>query len=159
MQKLLQTALLVAVLAGGAVSQGQPQAPQAEPQFVPQDFTVDDVPISIRLPFSVFVNGKEWREGMGWHIHEGSTVWLGLPFRGMYILSLAPRAGENFQKAGTIRNNVIAFHDGDYQYEIRTSGPILGADKVWNLYMEHLPRMEMKGPLFGVDRLGSCTLR
>jgi len=77
----------------------------------------------------------------------------------MYILSLAPRAGENFQKAGTIRNNVIAFHDGDYQYEIRTSGPILGADKVWNLYMEHLPRMEMKGPLFGVDRLGSCTLR
>ena len=86
-------------------------------------------------------------------------MWLGVPNRGMYILSVMPRAGEDFHKAGAIRNDVISFQDGDYQYEIRTSGPILGADKVWNLYMEHLPRMEMKGPLFGVDRLGSCTLR
>lgn len=43
-------------------------------------------------------------------------MWLVLPGRGMYILSLGPREGYSFQKAGTIRNNVIAFHDDDNQY-------------------------------------------
>jgi hypothetical protein len=102
---------------------------------------------------------------IGWHIsavlhpHDaGSTMWLGLPGRGMYILSLARREGYDFHKAGAIRNNVIAFHDGDNEYEIRTSGPILGSDRTWNLYVLHLPARELKGPLFGVDRLGSCTL-
>jgi len=63
-----------------------------------------------------------------------------------------------FQKAGAIRNHVITFQSDGNQFEIRTSGPIAGAEKAWNLYLLHLPEMEMKGPLFGVDRLGSCTL-
>jgi hypothetical protein len=76
----------------------------------------------------------------------------------MYILSLAPREGYNFRKAGAIRNHLIAFQSDGNQYEIRTSGPIAGTEKAWNLYVLHLPEREMKGPLFGVDRLGSCTL-
>ena len=145
----------------------------ANSNLVPQDFTVDDVPISIELPFEVLVDGTPWQgRTIGWHIDRvllhsetgithletGSTMWLGLTGRGMYILSLAPREGYNFQKAGAIRDNVIAFDDGDSRYEIRTSGPILGSDKAWNLWVLHLPEREMKGPLFGVDRLGHCTL-
>src|SRR5690348_12632357 len=134
----------------------KPDPPPGDPTLVPQDFTVDDGPISIKLPFQVFVNGK--RFGVGWHIDTGSTMWLGLSGRGMFILSLVPRAGYNFRMAGAIRNHVITFQDGGDQYEIRTSGPIAGSGKAWNLYVLHVPTMEMVQPLFGVDRLGSCTL-
>jgi len=163
MRNFVQCIVLMGVLAAGAFPHPQNgrEIVPADPNLVPQDFTVDDVPISIKLPFEVFVDGKPWQgHTIGWHItdNNGSTMWLGLPGRGMYILSLGPREGYNFQKAGAIRNNVIAFHDGDIEYEIRTSGPILGLDRAWNLYMLHLPEREMKGPLFGVDRLGNCTL-
>ena len=76
----------------------------------------------------------------------------------MYLLSLAPREGFNFKRSGAIRGHVITFQGGGEQYEIRTSGAILGSDKAWNLYVLHLPDQEMKGPLFGVDRLGTGTL-
>jgi hypothetical protein len=167
MRNLIQTALLL-VLAAGLFSHAQDHgklAP-ANPKLVPQDFTVDDVPISIKVPFEVVINGKPWQgHTIGWHIsadlhpsNTGSTMWLGLPGRGMYILSLTPREGYDFQKAGAVRNHVISFHDGRDEYEIRTSGPILGSDRAWNLYVLHEPTQEMKGPLFGVDRLGTCTL-
>lgn len=161
MRKLLQSALLIGVLAAGAFSQPQdgPEIPPANPNLAPQDFTIDDGPVSIKVPFQVFVNGKEFQgHTIGWHIDTGSTMWLGLPGQGMFILSLGPREGYKFQKAGAIRNHVIAFQSGGSQYEIRTSGPIAGSEKAWNLYVLHLPAREMKGPLFGVDRLGSCTL-
>jgi len=85
-------------------------------------------------------------------------MWLGLPGKGMFILWLGPRRGYNFQKAGAIRHYVVAFESDGNQYEIRTSGPIAGSEKAWNVYALHLPARELKGPLFGVDRLGDCSL-
>jgi hypothetical protein len=167
MRKVLQTVLQI-VLAAGSFCHAQDRAElsPADLNLVPQDFNVDDMPISIKIPFTLFVNGKEWQgHTIGWHIsavlhpnHAGSTMWLGLPGRGTYILSLAPREGYDFQKAGAIRNHVIMFQDGGDHFEIRTSGPIAGSARAWNLYVLHEPTYEMKGPLFGVDRLGSCTL-
>ncbi len=160
MRRILQSALVIAALTAMALAQrlNRDIAP-ANPNLMPQEFTIDDGPVSIKVPFQVFVNGKEFQgHTIGWHIDTGSTMWLGLPGQGLYILSLAPREGYTFQKAGAIRNHVIAFQAGGNRYEIRTSGPIAGAGKAWNLYVLHLPEMEMKGPLFGVDRLGSCTL-
>jgi hypothetical protein len=135
----------------------------AQPDLVPKDFVGENVPISITIPFEVLVNGKVWRgHTIGWHLDHAadteSAIWLGLPGRGMYILSLRPREGYDFQKAGAIHANVITFHDGLTQYEIRTSRPILASDGSWTLYLLHRSDMEMKGPLFGVDRIGSCTL-
>ena len=161
MHNVIPTALLTLVLAAGLFSQGQghPEIAPANQNLVPQDFSVDDVAISIKVPFQLLVNGEEWHgHTVGWHIDAGSTIWLGLPGRGTYVLALAPREGYNFKKSGAIRGHVITFEGGGEQYEIRTSGPILGSDKAWNLYMLHLPEREAKGPLFGVDRLGSCSL-
>jgi len=56
-------------------------------------------------------------------------MWLGLPVKGMFILSLGPRRGYNFQKAGAIRHYVVAFEFDGNQYEIRTSGPIADSEK------------------------------
>ena len=109
--KAIQTALLI-VLAASSFSHAQDRAElaSADPNVVPQDFTVDDVPISIKIPFGLFVNGNEWQgHAIGWHIsavlhpnHAGPAMWLGLPGRGVYILSLGPREGYSFQKAGAI---------------------------------------------------------
>jgi len=161
MRRILRSALLITALTSVAFAQrpGRAYSGPADPNLIPQEFTIDDGPVSIKVPFQVFVNGKEFQgHTIGWHIDTGSTMWLGLPGQGMYILSLVPREGYQFRKAGAIRNHVIAFQSGGNHYEIRTSGPIAGAGKAWNLYVLHLPEMEMKGPLFGVDRLGSCTL-
>ena len=161
MRNLIPVAVLILVSAAGSFSHAQEgiEIAPADPNLVPQDFTVDDGPVSVKVPFQLLVNGKNWHgHTIGWHIGLGSTMWLGLPGRGMYILSLTPREGYTFQKSGTIRNHVITFQGAGEEYEIRTSGPIAGADKAWNLYVLHLPKMEMKGPLFGVDRLGHGTL-
>ena len=162
MRNVIPTALLTLVLTAGLFSQGQghSEIAPANPNLVSRDFNVDDVAISIKVPFQLLVNGEEWHgHTVGWHIDAGSTIWLALPGRGTYVLSLAPREGYNFKKSGAIRSHVITFHGGGEQYEIRTSGPILGSDKAWNLYVLHLPELEMKGPLFGVDRLGGGTLK
>lgn len=123
--------------------------------LVPQDFTVDDGPIAIKLPFTILVNGR--KVGAGWAFQHGSTMWLAIPGRGGFVLSLVPRAGYKFQKTGAIRNHAITFQWGGNDYEIRTSGPIAGSNKAWNLYVLHLPEWEPKGPLFGVDRLEKVT--
>jgi hypothetical protein len=122
--------------------------------LVPQDFSVDDGPISIKVPFKLFVNGKEWQgHTIGWHLDSGSTMWLALPGVGRYVLSLVPHPGYDFSKAGAVRNHVIMFRGGTDEYEIRTSGPIAGSGKAWNLYVLHQPTWQPKGPLFGVGRL------
>lgn len=135
----------------------------AQHEIVPKDFIGENVPISITTPFEVLVNGNVWGgHTIGSHLnHTANTrdaIWLALPGSGMYILSLDAHDGYGFQKAGAVHGNVIAFHDAGNQYEIRTSGPILASDGAWTLYLLHRSDMEMKGPLFGVDQIGSCTL-
>jgi hypothetical protein len=161
MRTLFPESVLLLVLSLGSISHAQEGTELAppDPHLSLQDFTVDDGPVSVQVPFQLLVNGKDWHgHTVGWHIDGGSTLWLGLPGRGMYVLSLTPREGYRFEKFGAIRNHVITFQDGGEQYEIRTSAPIAGADKAWNLYVLHRPKHEMKGPLFGKDKLGRCTL-
>lgn len=161
MHKLPQAVLFIGIVAAAAWPQSQDvtEIAPATPSLVPQDFTVDDGPVTITVPFQVFVDGKLFQgRPLGWHLDRGSTMWLGLPGHGMYVLSLVPRAGYNFQEAGAIRDRIIAFESDGTRYEIRTSGPVAGPGNAWRLYVLHLPEHEMKGPLFGIDRLGSCTL-
>jgi hypothetical protein len=49
------------VLAAGSFchAQGRAELSPADLNLVPQDLTVDDVPISIKIPFTLFVNGNE----------------------------------------------------------------------------------------------------
>ena len=80
-------------------------------------------------------------------------MWLALPWRGRFILSLIPRPGFDLTASGAIRNHVITFTSGGDEYEIRTSAPIAGLGKAWNLYVLHQPLWEPKGPLFGIGHL------
>ena len=124
-----------------------------------RDFTLDDGPATFQFtkPTRFYINGQPFT-GLGGFttMRTGATLWFSVPNRGRYILSLTPHEG--FQKRGAIRDNAVGFQDGDDRYEYRASSPILGAGKVWNLYVLHDPRYQPKAGLEaavsgGVDRL------
>jgi hypothetical protein len=122
-----------------------------------KDFTIDDGPITFDLvgEKTILINGLEPSDTVALTGKNGSTFWFYFPGRGRYILSLAPHEG--FQKAGTIRDNVILFEGGGDQYEIRMPRPIAGVG-AWNLYVLQDPLYQPKDPARrtiegGMDRL------
>ena len=69
---------------------------------------------------------------------SGNAVWIAMPDKGRYILSLVPNEKLGFRKAGEIRDTKLSFQwDGDL-VECETTEPIVsGSSAVWNLYVYH----------------------
>lgn len=132
----------------------KPDPPPADTTLVPRDFTSDDGPLALKfaVPVTFFINDQP--HALGWHWHgSGSTMWLTLPGRGAYTLSLVPCEGYNFVKSGEILDHAILFQADGERYELRTSGPILGSGRAWNLYVLHDPSVDPKGPVLGFEDL------
>ena len=125
-----------------------------------RDFTIDDGPITYArepAPVGVQIDGLQYRgtttfsEGKG-----GATVWIYLPGRGRYILSLVPHEG--FVKAGFVRANVMAFSADGREYRIHLGKPLVATAGPWNLYVLHdatfLPPKAIRDDVFvSCDRL------
>jgi len=129
------------------------EPPPARTAAEARDFTLDDGPLefSFEQPAKLLVNGQSTND-LRMTSRPGGTLWFNIPGRGRYILSLTPHEG--FEKAGAIRDNAIIFQDGGERYELRTSGPILGAGRAWNLYMLRDPSYPAGDtPHYGTDRL------
>jgi hypothetical protein len=110
--------------------------PAAKTTAEPRDFTIDDGPVTFDITQLTFwKQGQLYRGMSGFTGKPGATLWVAIPGRGRYILSLVSHEG--FTKAGTIRDNVAAFTDSGQQYEMRFQSPIAGAGKAWNLYVMH----------------------
>ncbi len=113
--------------------------PAASTTAEARDFTVDDEPLKINLDSfertTVFIDGQRFTGRVGFSDQKGGTLWVVFPGQGRYVLSLAPHP--SFTKAGTIRDHVIAFHDGSRQVEVRLAAPIAGPGHAWNLYVHH----------------------
>lgn len=126
----------------------------AQTTTTPRDYTVDDGPITWDASrYSFWKQGQE-TQTPGFTERPGKTLWLAVPGEGRYILSLTPHEG--FTKAGTVRDNVVAFEVSGKQYELRFRSPIAGANKAWNLYVMSTPPRAAdapKGIQFGTDRL------
>jgi len=126
----------------------------------PRDYTPDDGTVRLNSDgMVVLVNGQVFSDRMGTTTKPGATFWLTAPNQGRYILSLTPQSG--FQKAGTIRDNVIAFRSDGQEYEIRMVSPVLGAKGAWNLYVMHDPRFQSRADMIsvGLDRLTNLLPR
>ena len=118
-----------------------------------RDYTLDDGAPSFNLGgATVFVNGRPANLA-GFTEKPGSTLWLSVPNRGRYILSLV-RYG-NFVRAGAIRDNTLSVTLDGQQYEIQSSGPILYRSGAWIVYMMHDPQFQSRseGIYLGTDRL------
>jgi len=120
----------------------------------PRDYTPDDGAVHINGDrMVVLVNVQPATTRTGLTVKPGATIWLSAPNQGRYILSLLPHDG--FQKAGTVRDNVISFQYDGPPYEVRTVDPILGSKGAWNLYVMHDAQFQSRtdGIYLGLDRL------
>ena len=99
-----------------------------------RDYSAADAELQITQPF-VSVNGNDDSPLRTPHAARGSLVWVYVPKHGRYILSLAPRTGLDFKKAGEVRGGVITFVVGENSVKISCANSITTGDAAYHLYV------------------------
>jgi hypothetical protein len=103
-----------------------------------RDFTIDDglAAFAFKPAGEVLVNGTK-PPGNAVFIdgHNRATVWVYLPGRGRYVLSLVPHDG--FVRAGVARGAHLTFQAERDRVEVRLGQPLAGTEQAWNLYVLH----------------------
>lgn len=134
--------------------------PAAQTTAEARDFTVDDEALTIDLDSftrtTVLIDGKTFTGRVGFSDQKGGALWMVFPGAGRYVLSLASHPG--FIKAGSIRDHVIAFHDGNRQFEVRLASAIVGAGHAWNLYVHPDPAFRVKAAVADAVIVGTGRL-
>jgi hypothetical protein len=98
-----------------------------------RDFSVEDGTFHIADP-QLRINGK-LRQQDGLSDVVSPFIWIQVPGRGRYILTLSPGSEGGFQKAGEVRGTVLNFTFGTDQVTITSLKPIVSADAAFNLYV------------------------
>ncbi len=101
----------------------------------PRDFTVEDASLRLAAP-RLTVNGK-LDESSTRHNGEvaGGAVWIYVPNRGRFILSLVPHRNLGFQKAGEVRGSTLTFTVGSETYTVSCANSIAPGDTPFNVYV------------------------
>jgi hypothetical protein len=105
----------------------------------PRDFTVEDVELRLSRP-TITARTSTATGGSGRHRQlegdvTGSVLWIYVPNRGRYLLSLQPRAALGFQKAGDVRGSTMRFTDGATTYNLGSAARIAPGQSAFNLYV------------------------
>lgn len=111
-----------------------------------RDYSVGDAEMRIAQP-RITLNGEPatssaFRPSRG---AIGALVWIYLPGKGRYILSLAPRPELHFVKAGEVRGGSASFTAGADKVDkilIECSNEIVPARSAYNLYVLADPQWE-----------------
>jgi hypothetical protein len=106
----------------------------------PRDFTVDDVELRLSRPTLTARTPMSNGVGSGRHRQmegdvTGPVLWLYVPARGRYLLSLQPRADLGFRKAGDIRGSTMRFTDGGTTFLLGSAARIAPGESAFNLYV------------------------
>lgn len=101
----------------------------------PRDFTIDDASLRLTAP-RLTINGKldESSTRITGEV-TGAAVWIYVPNRGRFILSLAPNQALGFRKAGEVRGSVLSFTLGADSFSIDCASPIAPGELPFNLYV------------------------
>ncbi|MFL6254443.1 MAG: hypothetical protein ACJ74T_05450 [Pyrinomonadaceae bacterium] len=102
----------------------------------PRDFSPEEVQLKVS-DYKLKVNGETVYRSRGGC--AGAVIWFSLGDRGRFVFSLVERPGFQFQKAGAVRNNTVAFEWGGDKYEWESSQPVVGTGGNWNLWVLHDP--------------------
>ncbi len=101
----------------------------------PRDVSLEDVGLRLTEP-RVSINGKAddaTTRSMG--EISGSAVWIYLPNRGRFLLSLVPHPELGFQKAGEVRGTSLSFTLGADKFVLSSAKTIAPVDAPFNLYV------------------------
>jgi hypothetical protein len=111
------------------------QVPTAATDSGPaRDFTVDDMELNVSAG-SLYVNGGSVGGTPVVGDANGAVIWFYFPGKGRFLVSIAPHNGYNFQRAGTVKRNIIAFDFAGDHYEVRASHPIASERAIFNAYV------------------------
>ena len=101
----------------------------------PRDFSVQDAELRIREP-RLSVNGRlEPSTDRYFGGEAGSIVWLYVPQRGRFLLSLMPSPELGFRQAGEVRGSSLRFNAGSDTISVNTAGTIVSGQAAFNLYV------------------------
>lgn len=105
-----------------------------------RDFTVDDAVLHLREA-RISVNGRLEESSQRLLGDEtGTVVWIYVPGRGRFLLSIVRNSGLGFRRAGDIRGSSLRFTIGADTYSVNTAGRIAPGDAAFNLYVLHQPK-------------------
>jgi hypothetical protein len=115
--------------------------PRPVSNFVPSVPTVSgtarDAELQIIQPLVTLNRRVQVSSGATLRNVHGALVWLYIPDHGRYVLSLVPRPGLGFKKAGEVRGGVITFTLDKDSIKLKCMNPIAGGDAPYNLYVLH----------------------
>ena len=100
------------------------------------DFTIADVELKLLRP-RVRVNGNVVASTTV--ETSGQVVWLNLPGRGRFSLSLLPNNKRGFTRNGTAAAETFAFRQGLTEYRVDCSGPVVPGSGRYSLYVRYEP--------------------
>jgi hypothetical protein len=116
-----------------------------------RDFTVNDASLSLREP-RIFINGRlDTAMARSFGEETGAVVWLYIPNRGRYLLSLLPNRQSGFRRAGEIRGSSLRFTIGADVFSVSSAGPIAPGTSPYNLYVLHQPKWRPTYPNANLD--------
>ncbi len=99
----------------------------------PRDFTVADAMLQILGP-TLTANGKPVGSVAQGGV-SAAVVWVYVPGRGRYVLSLVANPQLGFRKAGKISTNALSFADEGVTYQLECPGRIVPGEGLFNLYV------------------------
>jgi hypothetical protein len=125
-----------------------------------KDFTLDDLKFKF-AGFRLIING-EVRSGESKELDlQGPLPSFFVPGKGLFVLSIKPREGHNFQKIGVAEGNKISFSYGGDKYEWVSREPIISKDDRWHIWVLLEPDAKPNPELVEIYKLlskGNCCV-
>ena len=116
-----------------------------------RDFRITDAALRLRDP-RVFINGRfDPASARTFGEDSGAVVWIYLPQRGRFLLSLVPNAKAGFRRAGEIRGSSVRFTVGADVFSVSSDGAIAPGTSPYNVYVLHQPKLKPSYPNADVD--------
>lgn len=104
----------------------------------PRDFGIEDAELRISAP-RLSIDGRLQESTLNLTgSAAGTIVWIYVPGRGRFFLSLAPHAELGFSRAGEVRGSALTFTAGGETFALVSGGRIAGSAP-FNLYVRHEP--------------------
>lgn len=116
-----------------------------------RDFRITDAALRLRDP-RVFINGRsDPASARTFNEEAGAVVWIYLPQRGRFLLSLVPNVRSGFRRAGEIRGSSVRFTVGTDVFSVSSDGAIAPGPSPYNIYVLHQPQWKPSYPNANVD--------
>jgi hypothetical protein len=116
-----------------------------------RDFAAEDVEMRLEAP-RVSINGKLEQSSLRIGASAtGAVVWVYMPNRGRYLLSLTPHPEIGFGRAGEVRGSSLTFSIDGETFTLTTAGPVAPGQAAFNLYVLHDPAWRPTYPDANLD--------